>query len=121
MKQLTVLVALAGALTGCYGPIKSTRDILDADEMVETARKAGAPEKAPYEWLAATSYLRQARLEVAYSHYGSGVDFAEKASACAKEAFNISVSENPPNEPNLDSGCYPAEYRKELRDKMQKQ
>lgn len=86
MKHLTVLVVLAGALPGCYGPIRSTKDILDAEVAIESARTAGAERKAKYEWTAANLYIHKAREEVAYSNYGAGVDFAAKASSCAEAA-----------------------------------
>ena len=85
MKQLTVLVALAGALAGC-GPVRSTRDILDAEVQIQAARTAEAEKLAPYQWTAANLYLHKAREAVSYSDYESGVEFAAKASVCANEA-----------------------------------
>ena len=85
MKQLTVLVALAGALAGC-GPVRSTANILDAEVQIQAARTAGAEKLAPYEWTAANLYIHKAREEVAYSDYQAGVDFAVKASKFANEA-----------------------------------
>jgi hypothetical protein len=94
MKHLSVLVAVAGTLAGCYGPISSTMDVLDAEAQIQTAEKAGAKEKAIYEWTAATRYLHKAREEVGYSNFQAGVDFAEKASLCANAAVLISLNEN---------------------------
>ncbi|HYH97389.1 DUF4398 domain-containing protein [Hyalangium sp.] len=85
MKQLTVLVALAGTLTGC-GPLRSTANILDAEVQIQAARTAEAEQKAPYEWTAANLYIQKAREEVAYSDYQAGVNFAVKASKFANEA-----------------------------------
>lgn len=85
MKRLLVLLAVAGALSGC-GPIKSTSHLLDAEVQIQAARTAGAPRLAPYEWTAANLYIHKAREEVSYSDYQSGVDFAEKASRFANEA-----------------------------------
>jgi hypothetical protein len=93
MKQLTVLVAMAGALTGCFGPINSTSNIIDAEVEIEAARTAGAEKLAPYEWEAARLYLHQAKEEVGYSNYRQGVDFAQKASTCANAARLVSMRE----------------------------
>ncbi|OJH41031.1 DUF4398 domain-containing protein [Cystobacter ferrugineus] len=85
MKRLLVLLAVAGALSGC-GPIKSTSHLLDAEVQIQAARTAGAETLAPYEWTAANLYIHKAREEVSYSDYQSGVDFAEKAARYAAEA-----------------------------------
>ena len=85
MKRLLVLVAVAGALSGC-GPIKSTSHLLDAEVQIQAARTAGAEKLAPYEWTAANLYFHKAKEEVGYSDYQSGVDFAEKAARYATEA-----------------------------------
>ena len=85
MKQLMVLVALAGALAGC-GPVRSTANILDAEVQIQAARTAGAEKLAPYEWTSANLYIHKAREEVSYSDYQAGVDFAVKASKFANEA-----------------------------------
>ena len=85
MKQLMVLVALAGALAGC-GPVRSTSNILDAEVQIQAARTAGAEKLAPYEWTSANLYIHKAREEVSYSDYQAGVDFAVKASKYANEA-----------------------------------
>jgi hypothetical protein len=91
MKQLTVLVAVAGALAGC-GPVRSTANILDAEVQIQAARTAGAEKEAPYEWTAANLYIHKAREEVAYSDYQAGVNFAVKASKFANEAREKSMA-----------------------------
>lgn len=85
MKQLTVLVAVAGTLAGC-GPVRTTANLLDADVQIQAARTAGAEKEAPYEWTLANLYLHKAREEVGHSDYQAGVDFAVKASKYANEA-----------------------------------
>jgi hypothetical protein len=85
MKRLSVLVAVAGALSAC-GPVKSTANLLDAEVQIQAARTAGAEKLAPYEWTAANLYIQKAREEVGYSDYQAGVDFAVKASRFANEA-----------------------------------
>jgi hypothetical protein len=92
MKHLSVLVAAAVALAGCYGPIKSTKDIIDAEVDIQAARTAGAEKLAPYEWTTANLYLHKAREEVAYSNYQAGVDFAKKASSSAKDAVEKAMA-----------------------------
>jgi hypothetical protein len=91
MKQLTILVAVAGALAGC-GPVRSTANILDAEVQIQAARTAGAEKEAPFEWTAANLYLAKAREEVGYSDYQAGVDFAVKASTYANEAREKSMA-----------------------------
>ena len=91
MKRLLVLLAVAGALSGC-GPIKSTSNLLDAEVQIQAARTAGAEKLAPYEWTAANLYIHKAREEVGYSDYQSGVDFAVKASRYATEAREKALS-----------------------------
>ena len=91
MKQLTVLVAVAGALAGC-GPVRSTANILDAEVQIQAARTAGAEKLAPFEWTAANLYIHKAREEVAYSDYQAGVNFAVKASKFANEAREKSMA-----------------------------
>jgi len=85
MKRLLVLVAVAGALSGC-GPIKSTSHLLDAEVQIQAARTAGAEKLAPYEWTAANLYIHKAREEVGYADFQAGVDFAEKAARFATQA-----------------------------------
>ncbi|ADO73704.1 DUF4398 domain-containing protein [Stigmatella aurantiaca] len=91
MKQLTVLVAVAGALAGC-GPVRTTANLLDAEVQIQAARTAGAEKEAPYEWTLANLYLYKAREEVGYSDYQAGVDFAVKASKYANEAREKAMS-----------------------------
>ena len=105
MKQLTVLVAAAGALAGC-GPVRSTANILDAEVQIQAARTAGAEKEAPYEWTAANLYIHKAREEVAYSDYQAGVNFAVKASKFANEAREksmASVNAESPSSSSTDS------------------
>ena len=85
MKRLLVMVAAAGALSGC-GPVKSTSHLLDAEVQIQAARTAGAEKLAPYEWTAANLYIHKAREEVGYSDFQAGVDFAEKAARFATQA-----------------------------------
>ena len=91
MKQLLVLVIVAGALCGC-GPVRSTSHLLDAEVQIQAARTAGAEKLAPYEWTAANLYIHKAREEVSYSDYQAGVDFAEKAARFATEAREKSIA-----------------------------
>ncbi|HEX8701241.1 MAG TPA: hypothetical protein VF815_20620 [Myxococcaceae bacterium] len=97
MKQLSILVAVAGALAGC-GPVRTTANILDAEVQIQAARTAGAPEKATYEWTAANLYIEKAREEVGYSDYQAGVTFAQKASACADAARLKATGKEPTTE-----------------------
>ena len=102
MKQLTVLVAVVGALAGC-GPVRSTANILDAEVQIQAARTAGAEKLAPYEWTAANLYIHKAREEVGYSDYQAGVDFAVKASKYANEAREKAMATAGSEQTSVDS------------------
>ena len=106
MKQLTALVALAGALTGC-GPVRTTAHIIDAEVDIGAARSVGAEKRAAYEWTAANLYLHKAREEVAYSNYQSGVEFATKASDCAKAARMKSTNQSDKAAVEAQQKCEP--------------
>jgi len=88
---LAVVVATAGAVTGC-GPVQSTAYLLDAEVQIEAARTAGAEKLAPYEWTAANLYIHKAREEVGYSDFETGVEFAQKASRFARDARSKAMS-----------------------------
>ncbi len=102
MKYLSVMVAVAGALSGC-GPVRSTANILDAEVQIQAARTAGAEKLAPYEWTAANLYIHKAREEVSYSDYQAGVDFAVKASKYANEAREKAMAAAGSETPGRDS------------------
>ena len=108
MKQLAILVAVAGALSGC-GPVRTTANILDAEVQIQAARTAGAEEKATYEWTAANLYIEKAREEVGYSDYQAGVTFAQKASACADAARLKATGKEPVTEDEKtdEKNCQP--------------
>ncbi|KFE72366.1 DUF4398 domain-containing protein [Hyalangium minutum] len=102
MKQLTVLVAVAGALAGC-GPVRSTANILDAEVQIQAARTAGAEQKAAYEWTAANLYIHKAREEVSHSDYQAGVKFAVKASEFANAAREKAMASGDSESNSADS------------------
>lgn len=80
-------LCLCGLLTGLgCGPVQSTALLVDANKHVEEARRAGAEERAPYEWTSANLYLQKAREEVGHSAYETAVQLARKASQYAQEA-----------------------------------
>jgi len=106
MKQLAILVAVAGALSGC-GPVRTTANILDAEVQIQAARTAGAEKAATYEWTAANLYIEKAREEVGYSDYQAGVTFAEKASACADAARLKATNKDPAAAEKALKKCHP--------------
>jgi hypothetical protein len=85
MIRALVAPVLLGSLMAC-GPVKSTVNLVDANAQLEAARTAGAEKQAPYEWTAATLYLREAREQVARSEYEHAIDFANKAAKYASQA-----------------------------------
>jgi len=78
-------LVLGVAIAGC-GPTQSTSLIMDADVELQAARTADAPKLSPYEYTAATEYLRKAREEQGYSDFEVSIDFAEKALKHARDA-----------------------------------
>lgn len=79
---------------GC-GPVQSAAWMMDAEVALQSARTAGAAEKAPYELTSAELYLHKAREELGYSEYEVALDFARKATRSAQEARERALK-NPP-------------------------
>lgn len=77
-RRLTALTLGALAVTAC-GPIGYTVAILDATQIVEEARQAGAPQTAPYEFFYAQSHLDKAREEAGEAEYQNSMHMAETA------------------------------------------
>lgn len=90
MKRLLTCGILFVSLCGC-GPVRSSSALADARDRLEAARQVGAEKRAPYEWTAATLYLRQAREEMGRSQYEYATAFARKASSYAEKARAVAV------------------------------
>lgn len=79
-------VALAGLLAACA----PTAALQGASDAYATARKAGAKEKAPYEFYAAKIYLDLAREVNKEKAYPQAKEFAEKSVGYSRQAFEKS-------------------------------
>lgn len=90
MKRLLTCGILLVDLCGC-GPVRSSTSLADARERLEAARQVGADKRAPYQWTAATLYLRQAREEMGRSQYEHATAFARKASSYADKARAVAL------------------------------
>ena len=86
MPRLRPLLAATLLLAAGCGPVQSAAWMMDAEVALQSARTAGAAEKAPYELTAAELYLHKAREELGYAEYEVALDFARKATRSAQEA-----------------------------------
>ena len=74
-----------GAATGC-GPLLYTVNVLEATQIVEEARQAGAPTASPYEYYFAQAHLDKAREEAGEAHYQSAHEYSRVATDYATRA-----------------------------------
>jgi len=76
-------------LGGCYAATKATIDLSGAQQKLEIARSAGAPERATYAWTMADEFLKKARDEWGRSDYESADAMLKKAAYWADQATSI--------------------------------
>jgi hypothetical protein len=81
----TVLLLLAGMSSGCTA-IKSTVHLAQAEQAVQLAREAQAPEQAPYAWTLAEQLVLKAREEWAASDFGPSETLSRQALEAANRA-----------------------------------
>ena len=85
-----LLVVLCGS-SGC-GPARFLGQVNDrAARAVAAATEANAAVLAPYEYTAATEYLRKAREEGAYAEYQVAIEFGRRAEDLAVRARALAV------------------------------
>lgn len=84
MSRLVPLL-IAGLATGCTA-IKSTVHLAQAEQAVQLAREAEAPEQAPYAWTMAEQLILKAREEWAAADYGPAETLSIKAMKIANDA-----------------------------------
>ena len=81
----TVALLLAGMTSGCTA-IKSTVHLAQAEQAVQLAREAEAPEQAPYAWTMAEQLILKAREEWAAADYGPAETLSKQALEAAAKA-----------------------------------
>jgi hypothetical protein len=87
------------------GPVQSTQQIGEAEDLVQQARKADAATKAPYQYYRAKQFLYKAKEAWSYSNYEISIEYATSAARDAEEAL-LKVKEDPwPGHP-VESGSY---------------
>lgn len=95
------------ALAAC-GPTQSTAMLGDTEDMLESARRSGAEEKAPYEFHAAQLYLRGSREQIGRGEYDAALQLAARARAMARAAKDRAASGGPGGEaPPVPDGPMP--------------
>lgn len=95
----TVALLLAGLTSGCTA-IKSTVHLAQAEQAVQLAREAEAPEQAPYAWTMAEQLILKAREEWAAADYGPAESLSKQALEAATKAEEIArTSPRPEQQP----------------------
>jgi hypothetical protein len=89
MHRIPALAVLMMALSGCYAATKSTVDLSGAQQKLEAARTAGAPDRATYAWTMADEFLKKARDEWSRSDYEAADAMIKKAAHWADQAMSI--------------------------------
>ena len=89
MHRTHALFLLLMTSVGCYAATKSTVDLTGAQQQLELARAAGAPQQATYAWTMADEYLKKARDEWSRSDYEAADSMIKKAMHWAKQAESI--------------------------------
>jgi vacuolar-type H+-ATPase subunit H len=78
---------LMGLISACFGPVTSTKKIMDAETAVERSRVADAHERAPYEYYMAEELLHKAKEEWGYSDFQAADRYAEEARRQAERSL----------------------------------
>ena len=89
MHRIPALAVLMMALSGCYAATRSTIDLSGAQQKLESARAAGAPERATYAWTMADEFLKKAKDEWSRSDYEAADGMITKAAYWADQAASI--------------------------------
>jgi hypothetical protein len=88
--KLLVLRAAALLLAVSCGPVQSMTVIWEANAEIEGARTAEAQKYAPYEFVAAETYLDKALEEQSYADFQPAIEFGTKARDFALKAKEMS-------------------------------
>mgnify|MGYP001180296912 CR=1 FL=1 len=100
MHRIYAISLLMITLVGCYAATRSTVDLTQAQQKLETARASGAPQQAMYAWTMADEYLKKAKDEWARSDYQAADALLKKSMHWADQAASIAKASgwNVPNE-----------------------
>ena len=89
MHRIHAISILMITLAGCYAATRSTVDLAQAQQKLEMARAAGAPQQATYAWTMADEYLKKARDEWSRSDYQAADELLKKALHWSEQATSI--------------------------------
>lgn len=89
MHRIHAISVLMMTLVGCYAATRSTVDLAQAQQKLETARSFGAPQQAVYAWTMADEYLKKARDEWSRSDYEAADEMLKKSVHWADQAASI--------------------------------
>lgn len=90
-----VSLLLTGVLTGCTAT-RSTVHLARAEQAVELAREAQAPEQSPYAWTLAEQLMLKAREEWAAASFGASEALSKRAVEAANKAAEQATSNPSP-------------------------
>jgi hypothetical protein len=97
------LLLLCGVLfsVGC-GPIEYVTTVtFQASKAVNAAKRAGAPDRAVYEWTLSTEYLHKARELAGFARYQEAIGFGRDSLKWARKAEVIALEKGSrPDEKN---------------------
>lgn len=82
------LFLLAATASAC-GPVLYSVNALEATQIVEEARQAGAPSAAPYEYYFAQAHLDKAREEAGEANYQAAHEYSRIAAEFGTRARDI--------------------------------
>ena len=97
MQRINAISVLMITMVGCYAATRSTVDLAQAQQKIEMARAAGAPQQAVYAWTMADEYLKKARDEWGRSDYEAADALLKKSMTWADQAVSIAKA----NEQNV--------------------
>ena len=89
MQRIYAISILMITLVGCYAATRSTIDMTQAQQQLETARSFGAPQQAVYAWTMADEYLKKAKDEWARSDYEAADALLKKSMHWSDQAASI--------------------------------
>lgn len=95
----TVALCVLPFVSGCTALVAKSR-LLGAETALAAAKRAGAEQKAVYEYTSAVLYLEKAREQESYSRFGPAFDYgalSEKFAEQAKLKAMAADAEPPPS------------------------
>lgn len=103
-----LVLTLTLVLCGC-GVVRSTQAVQKAMDTYTRAQRAGAAERATYEFTLGAEYLQKAREQAGYSDYASAESLALQANGYLRKALQVAGDEVDESAPKrLDDESDPA-------------